>query len=411
MSKVLIENPAEQTRVPFLRGIMVHSLQDAGLGFKQAHQLASEIREEISAESILTTVELQQLVMRKLKRLEHPAYMERYEKRSLPRVIEVERRDGQIIEFSPTEYRHNLEAIGLKSGEALEIVQTVNTHLVKRNTSRVSSRYIAYFTYRLLRMSKSRGPAVARRWLIWRDFVDSGRPLVFLLAGTAGSGKSTVAADLASRLNIVRTQSTDMLREVLRSIISRKVQPLLHESSFSAWEKLPESKKKHTNTDELLVEGYCNQADILSTAIDAVMQRAAREGVSLIVEGVHLHPGRIDDWAEIEDALVVPVMMAVLKPKDLRRRISGRSSDAPQRRAKHYLDYFDSIWTLQSYLLSEADQAAGVTIIVNGDRDHVFREIMLATIDKLAEDFDKTPEQVFGSAHKALVEEAFDYQV
>jgi 2-phosphoglycerate kinase len=410
MSRVLIINPAEQTRVPFLRGIMVHSLQDAGLGFKQAHQLASEVREEISDESTLTTVELQQRVMDKLKQLEHPACLERYEKRSLPRVIQVERRDGQIIEFSPTEYRHNLEAIGLKSGEALEIVQTVNNHLVKRNTSRVTSRYIAYFTYRLLRMSKSRGPAVAKRWLIWRDFIDSGRPLVFLLAGTAGSGKSTVAADLASRLNIVRTQSTDMLREVLRSIISSKVQPLLHESSFTAWTKLPESKKQQANTEELLVEGYCNQADILSTAIDAVMQRASREGVSLIVEGVHLHPGNIDEWVAIEDALVVPVMLAVLKPKNLRSRISGRSSDVPQRRSKRYLDYFDSIWALQSYLLSEADQS-GITIIVNGDRDHVFREIMLATIDKLAENFDKTPEQVFGSVHKAMVEEGFDYQV
>ncbi len=410
MSRVLIENPAEQTRVPFLRGIMVHSLQDAGLGFKQAHQLASEVRAEISDESTLTTVELQQRVMDKLKQLERPACLERYEKRSLPRVIQVERRDGQIIEFSPTEYRHNLEAIGLKSGEALEIVQTVNNHLVKRNTSRVTSRYIAYFTYRLLRMSKSRGPAVAKRWLIWRDFIDSGRPLVFLLAGTAGSGKSTVAADLASRLNIVRTQSTDMLREVLRSIISSKVQPLLHESSFSAWTKLPESKKQQASTEELLVEGYCNQADILSTAIDAVMQRASREGVSLIVEGVHLHPGHIDEWVEIKDALIVPVMLAVLKPKHLRSRISGRSSDVPQRRSKRYLDYFDSIWALQSYLLSEADQS-GITIILNGDRDHVFREIMLATIDKLAQDFDKTPEQVFGSVHKAMVEEGLDYQV
>ena len=58
------------------------------------------------------------------------------------------------------------------------------------------------------------------------------------------------------------------------------------------------------------------------------MQRATREGVSLIVEGVHIQPGVIDNWAQVEGALVVPVMLAVLKPKALRRRIAGRSRES-----------------------------------------------------------------------------------
>ena len=39
---------------------------------------------------------------------------------------------------------------------------------------------------------------------------------------------------------------------------------------------------------------------------------------------------------------------------------------------------------------------AHVPIVTNENREDVFREIMLMTISKLAEDFDKTPEQVFG---------------
>jgi len=89
------------------------------------------------------------------------------------------------------------------------------------------------------------------------------------------------------------------------------------------------------------------------------------------------------------------VMLAVLKRKLLTARLKGRSSDVPQRRAERYLDHFESIWKLQAFLLSESDQAS-VPIISNTDRDDVFREIMLYTIDKLAKDFDKTPEQVFG---------------
>ena len=263
MSKVIVENLVEQTRVPFLRGILVHSLQDAGLSFKQAHQIASEIRDDISSESSITSIELQRRAIHKLKLLDNPAYLRRYEERSLPKLIQVEMRDGQLSEFSPAEYRNNLEAIGLKPGEAMAIVGAVNKHLLKRNVTRVTSKYIAYFTYRLLRRSQDLGPAVARRWLVWRDFVDSGRPLVILLGGTAGSGKSTVASDLASRLNIVRTQSTDMLREVMRSVVSREVEPLLHQSSFSAWTEFSELKKKYVDADELLIGGFCKQANIL----------------------------------------------------------------------------------------------------------------------------------------------------
>ncbi len=396
MSKTLVENTAEETLVPFLRGIMVHSLQAAGLNFKQAHSIATDIRSQIGNKSRITTTDLEQRVIKKLAQLDQPGYQQSYVERSLPRLIQVEAGNGQTTEFSPELYRHELEAIGLKPGEAADIVAAVSQHLMKRRVSPVKSNYIARFTYRLLRKSKVLGPAVAHRWLVWRDFVNSGRPLIILLGGTPGSGKSTIAADIASRLNIVRTQSTDMLREVMRSIISSRVQPLLHRSSFSAWTLLSNSNSRdEAYIEALLIEGFSRQVDILSGAIEAVVQRAVRESVSLIVEGVHLHPAGTDALTDLGDALVVPVMLAVPSSKSLRNRISGRSSLAPQRRATHYLEHFDSIWKLQSYLLAESDQA-GVPIIINTNREHVFREVMLTTIQTLAQDFDKSADEVFG---------------
>ena len=118
------------------------------------------------------------------------------------------------------------------------------------------------------------------------------------------------------------------------------------------------------------------------------------ERVSIIVEGVHFHPSIIKSIIESDDALVVPVMLAVLKRKRLQNRLKGRSTNVPQRRAERYLEHFESIWKLQTYLLSEADQT-GVPIISNTDRDDVFREIMLYTIDKLAAEFNKSADQVF----------------
>ncbi len=394
MSKILIEDPDEETKVPFLRGILIRSLQDAGVNFDDALEFATAIRAQLGSTSSITTNELRNRVMDRLKRSFGSDLVTRYEGRKKSFVIQVEADDGEFSAFSTSEYCKCLEMIGLKTEEALVITEIASMYLLKQETGSISSSYIAYFTYRLLRKSKNYGPAVAHRWLVWRDFITSGRPLIFMIGGTAGCGKSTTATDLASRLNIVRTQSTDMLREVMRFMIPKHLRPLLHASSYSAWKGLPHSNN-HQKQKNLLVDGYCAQAELMSVAIKAVIQRALRENVSLIIEGVHIHPAYVDNLVESENAVVVPIMLGVIKRKKLQRRIAGRSTQVPQRQAKKYLNHFENIWRLQTYLLSEADKV-NTTIIINDSRDDVFREIMLTTIKKLSDDFDKTPKQVFG---------------
>ena len=88
-------------------------------------------------------------------------------------------------------------------------------------------------------------------------------------------------------------------------------------------------------------------------------------------------------------------MLGILKRKRLQRRISGRSTDVPQRRAERYLKHFDEIWNLQSYLLSEADRT-NIPIVDNNDRNKVFREIMRIIIEVLARDFKGSSRAVFG---------------
>jgi 2-phosphoglycerate kinase len=103
--------------------------------------------------------------------------------------------------------------------------------------------------------------------------------------------------------------------------------------------------------------------------------------------------GRISGAAS-DDALVVPVMLAVLDRDELKKRIRGRGGAAPQRRAERYLDSFDDIWRLQSVLLDEADRAH-VPILENFDKDKVYREIMRHIIKILSRDFSRKPADVF----------------
>ena len=47
MAKILVIDAEEKTQVPFLRGILTRSLQDAGVSFETAYSLASRIREDL----------------------------------------------------------------------------------------------------------------------------------------------------------------------------------------------------------------------------------------------------------------------------------------------------------------------------------------------------------------------------
>ena len=397
MAKILIEDREENTRVPFLRGILIRSLQDAGVPFDAAYELATETRHNLGNTLVISTQDLRQKVLDLLlKKRFGKDVITRYKKQEANLAVKVEQRNGQITPFSRLEYQHCLETIGLASEEANDIVATIYKHLIDRRIEMMTSRHLAELTYRYLRQSSELGPAVAHRWLVWRDFVASGRPLIFLIGGTAGCGKSTIATMLANRLDIVRTQSTDMLREVMRIMMPKELVPVLHTSSFAAWTAVPGSLETGSNvvSDTLLVNGYRSQADLLAVAIEAVVQRALRERVSVILEGVHIHPAFVEKLSREKDAVVMPIMLGVLKRKQLQQRIRGRGSDAPQRRSDRYLKHFDEIWRLQSYLLSEADRA-NIPIVVNSDRDKVFREIMRITIETLARNFDNTPQAVF----------------
>jgi 2-phosphoglycerate kinase len=395
MAKIYVEDSDEDTRVPFLRGILIRSLQDSGLSFNDAYGLATEIRNGLDDITLITTHDLRQKVLDLLSSRTGQDVITRYDKQKRPFAIQVEQRDGQTTPFSRLEYQHCLENIGIADEEAMDVVTTVHRHLIDRRIEMITSRRLGELTYRYLRQSSQLGPAVAQRWLVWRNFINSGRPLIFLIGGTAGCGKSTIATMLASRLDIVRTQSTDMLREVMRTMVSEQLLPVLHQSSFKAWSALPGQPGVLDKVPEpLLIHGYRTQADLLSVAIQAVIQRGLRERVSLILEGVHIHPAYIEKLEADDDAIVIPVMIGVLKRKRLQHRIRGRGSDVPQRRAERYLRHFEDIWRLQSYLLSEADRA-NIPIVVNNDRDKVFREIMRITIETLAQDFDSTPQAVF----------------
>ena len=60
-----------------------------------------------------------------------------------------------------------------------------------------------------------------------------------LIGGAPGTGKSTVATQVAHRLGITRIVSTDAVRQVMRAVIARELVPHVHTSSFDAAATVP----------------------------------------------------------------------------------------------------------------------------------------------------------------------------
>jgi len=395
MAKTLITDSTEGTSTPFLRGILIRSLTDVGLSFQKAYQISSAIRQQISGRPNLSTQELRQLVLQELRRQREPEAIIAYESNAPVPLIMVRNHAGELTPFSRNEHRHSLSSTGLPSDKGAVITQSLYRQLVDAQQAEVASDDIGRLTYEELK--RQFGEEAARHYLVWIHSKRTNRPLILLIGGATGCGKSTIATEVAHRLDIIRTQSTDMLREVMRMLIPERLMPALHTSSFNAWRKMPAMKEVREATEEQMITGYLHQSELLSLPCEAVVQRALSEQVSLIVEGIHINPTLVNRFRGIRNAVIVPIMLAVLKQDRLRHYLKDRGMSAPQRNAESkYLSNFDYIWSLQSYLLSEADSSA-MPIIENDNKERTADQVMRAIIEVLQRDFDAKPEEVFSN--------------
>jgi 2-phosphoglycerate kinase len=396
----IVINEKENTRVPFLRGILTRSLLDAGLTFENAFDLAIRVRDDLVGLEEVSTGTIREKVCRLLEQHDDPEALEHYR---LPLVglakIQVFSLSGRVSSFSRSRHEIYLQASGLKAEKSEKITAMIYDQLLAAGVNAISTCQLGYLTYLCLKQEVSK--KAAKRYLVWSEYQRSARPLLLLICGTVGTGKSTVATEVAHLLDIVRIQSTDMLREVMRMMLPSRLLPVLHTSSFNAWQALPIQDIKDRDKDQLVADGYRSQADLLAVPCEAVLQRAIEESVPLILEGVHAHPDIVTRLPANSDAIVVHVTLAVLKPKELKARLRGRGVEVPQRRAKRYLNKFEAVWSLQTFLLSEADRC-NASIITNDEKEKAVLQVILHVLEELFRHFDGSPGKVFGAVAEKL---------
>ena len=182
-------------------------------------------------------------------------------------------------------------------------------------------------------------------------------------------------------MDIARTQSTDMMREIIRAYVAPEVAPALQYSSFEAWRGLATPHSDGDEAGDHIVTGYLAQLATMKPAIETTITRAIQEQENLVMEGVHIMPTELDLEQAEGKAIILKFMLAILDKSSLRKRLSKRFYDSSEHHSADHHEPVDAIWELQSWLLDAADME-NVHIISNPEIENTIRDILeLASVE------------------------------
>jgi 2-phosphoglycerate kinase len=261
----------------------------------------------------------------------------------------------------------SLMVSGLPQSESFRIASRIEDTLTKQGVFELTSRELRDLAATLLAEA---GEEFAKSYLRWQAVEELDMPLVILLGGATGVGKSTIATQLAARLGITRVISTDAIREVLRATFSPELIPVLYTSSFTADAAL---RRPPRSSADLLIVGFQEQVAAVSVGIKALIARALEERTDMIVEGAHLVPGFQEGWeAEFKDGVLVPIVIKVGNEGLHRSHFHMRTVEA--RPTERYLESFDKIRRIQTFITEHAERH-GVPVLDSYDLDSTLQEL------------------------------------
>ena len=351
--KTLYVVSSDGSRRRFLRGMVTHDLVLRGLSFDYAFGLAHSVRDRLANRTEISTTELKQLLLEELEGLyggDLPAQLREPTRRvSELRVIY----QGQSQPFSHGLLARSIQAAGVSLDRAYQLVNDLEQELLAEGVSSLSSADLALRVGDQL--ERSGGHGTAQRYRAIRRVHRLPRPLVVYVGGASGTGKSTMSLELAPLLRIYRVNATDTIRQVMRMVFTPSILPALHSSSFEAAPNDPAvGGLIHSQTDDRLIETFEEQAARVCVGVRAVVERAIAENMSIVIEGVHLHPALVP-FPDLEgSAYQVSLVLGTLNREAHRSRFLARSRTGP-RRAERYLENFSSIRLIHDHILNQAE--------------------------------------------------------
>jgi len=249
-----------------------------------------------------------------------------------------------------------LIAVGVRPVRAHELARRMDGDLSGRGADRLE---VERFEELMLEtLGEEEGGDALRRLRRAEQLQELDVPILLLVGGTTGTGKSTVATEAAYRLGITRVTSTDFVRQTLRAFFSPDFMPTVHYSSFEAWRGLREPE----SAEDPVVAGFLEQTRHVMVGVRASIERALEEGWSMVLEGVHLVPGMLPP---IEGALVVQCVLAIetIEEHSAHFLIRDFATEGVRHHDK-YIGRLDDIRRIQTHIVRRAERT-GVPVLEN----------------------------------------------
>ena len=275
-----------------------------------------------------------------------------------------------------------LTAVGVTEDSAYEIARRTEADLAQRREVEVDLDRLRELAIDVL--GDDRGARAVRQLRRFRDLQDLDLPVILLVGGGTGTGKSTVATEVAYRLGITRVTSTDFVRQTMRAFFAKEFMPSIHYSSFEAGLGLTKAEEEESGDAALL--GFLDQTRNVLTGVEAAVQRALDEGWSIVLEGVHLVPGMLS--TELKGALVVQCVLAIHDEEIHRSHFWIRDvTSEGVRPVDRYIAGLPEIRMIQEYIVARA-RRYDVPIVENErQRDAIasVMELVLAQAERMAQ--------------------------
>ncbi|GLI69616.1 hypothetical protein VaNZ11_014283 [Volvox africanus] len=242
----------------------------------------------------------------------------------------------------------------IPSTKAVKIALELKKHLVDHDKLSVSQDELEETLFSLMR-EKGYGQAYIDCYRTVSEFYQLRQPLVIILCGAPCTGKSTIAQQLAARLNMPNVMQTDVICELMRRGTGGSLapQPPWNRSADStprpvsscsdgkgATIALRNGEKEmcdqvscavtcggSSSLDAWLLSEFQSECQLVRRALQGDFNKALNDGKPLIVEGVHLDPGQLLKELQELGIVILPVEPMPVTPAS--SNPSGQRSPPP----------------------------------------------------------------------------------
>jgi 2-phosphoglycerate kinase len=267
--------------------------------------------------------------------------------------------------YSKTMLTRALTAIGLPTTRAYELALRVEQDLELHGDSALDLEHLEELARAVV--GEEEAAAAVRKLRLYREFQRLDLPIVVMIGGGTGSGKSSVATEVAHRLGITRVTSTDVIRHTMRAFFSEQFMPTIHYSSFEA------GRAARDDDENPVLNGFLDQTRNVLVGMGAVIERALSERWSIVLEGVHLVPGLLPP---IEGALTVHCILQIEDREAHAAHFWIRdATSVGLRPVQRYLDALDDIRLIQRAIVDRARRYE-VPVIENSNIERTITTVM-----------------------------------